>query len=39
VLLPVAAAALLHRYVEAPGLRWGRTRAHRDAKQAVPAAS
>ena len=24
VLLPIAAAALLHRFVEAPALRWGR---------------
>ena len=30
VLIPVGVAALLHRYVETPGQRWGRARAHRD---------
>jgi peptidoglycan/LPS O-acetylase OafA/YrhL len=29
VVLPIAAAALLHRFVEAPAQRWRRTLAHR----------
>jgi len=37
LLIPVGAAALLHRYVETPGLRWGRTRAHRGDRYGVPA--
>jgi peptidoglycan/LPS O-acetylase OafA/YrhL len=35
VLIPVGVAALLHRYVETPALRWGRARAHRRASYAV----
>ena len=32
LLIPIGAAALLHRYVETPAQRWGRTLAHRDAR-------
>jgi peptidoglycan/LPS O-acetylase OafA/YrhL len=33
VVLPIAAAALLHRYVETPGQRWGRALAPRGDRQ------
>jgi len=36
ILLPVAAAALVHRHVEAPALRWGRTLAQRGTMRAAP---
>ena len=35
VLIPIGTAALLHRYVETPAIRWGRTLAHRGASYSV----
>jgi peptidoglycan/LPS O-acetylase OafA/YrhL len=36
ILLPVAAAALMHRHVEAPVLLWARTLAQRGTMRAAP---